>query len=82
MLEPTYASKVRYTMTGVATITVERKPKSKRVIVEIDAEGLERLAANLGLFTPDFLRSLSHAERDIAFGRTKRLRSLRELRRR
>ena len=66
----------------MATITVERKPKSPRVIVEIDAEKLERLAATLGLFNEEFLKSLSRSERDIAFGRTKRLRSLRQLRRR
>jgi hypothetical protein len=66
----------------VATITVERKPRSQRVVVEIDAEKLERLAATLGLFNEEFLKSLSRSERDIALSRTKRLRSLRELRRR
>jgi len=64
----------------VATITIERKPKSQRVIVEIDAEKLERLAATLGLFNEEFLNSLSRSERDITLGKTKRLRSLRELR--
>lgn len=66
----------------MATITVERKPKSQRVIVEIDAEKLERLAATLCLFNEEFLHSLSRSERDIALGRRKRLRTLRELRRR
>ena len=66
----------------MATLTVERKPKSERVIVEIDAEKLERLAATLGLFHDEFLNSLSRSEKDIALGKTKRLRSLRELRRR
>jgi hypothetical protein len=64
----------------VATITVERKPNSQRVTVEIDAEKLERLAATLGLFNEEFLKSLSRSERDVALGRTKRLRSLRDLR--
>ena len=64
----------------MATITIERKPKSQRVIVEIDAEKLERLAATLGLFNEEFLNSLSRSERDITLGKTKRLRSLRELR--
>jgi hypothetical protein len=70
------------TVESMATITIERKPNSKRVTVEIDAERLERLAASLGLFSPDFLKSLSRSEKDIALGKTKRLRSLRELRRR
>ena len=66
----------------MATITVVRKPKSKRIIVEIDADKLERLAASLGLFSSSFLDSISRSEREIALGKTKRLRNLRELRRR
>jgi hypothetical protein len=66
----------------MATITVERKPKSKRIIVEIDADRLERLAASLGLFSASFLGSISRSEKEIALGKTTRLRSLRELRRR
>jgi len=66
----------------MATITVERKPKSKRIIVEIDVDKLERLAASLGLFSSSFLDSISRSEKEIALGKTKRLRDLRELRRR
>jgi len=66
----------------MATITVMRKPKSKRIIVEIDADKLERLAASLGLFSSSFLDSISRSEKEIALGKTKRLRDLRELRRR
>jgi hypothetical protein len=33
----------------MATISLATKPKSKRITVEIDADGLERLAASLGL---------------------------------
>jgi hypothetical protein len=66
----------------MATITVERKPKSRRVAIEIDADGLERLAASLGLFSSNFLKSLSRSESEIALGKTKRLRRLRDLRRR
>ena len=69
-------------MKVMATITVERKPKSKRIIVEIDADKLERLAASLGLFSSSFLDSISRSEKEIALGKTKRLRNLRELRRR
>ena len=65
----------------MATITVERKPKSKRIIVEIDADKLERLAASLGLFSSSFLDSMSRSEKEIGLGKTKRLRNLRELRR-
>jgi hypothetical protein len=66
----------------MATITVERKPNSRRIVVEIDADKLERLAASLGLLNPSFLGSISRSEEEIALGKTKRLRNLRELRRR
>jgi len=66
----------------MATITVEKKPRSRRIIVEIDADKLERLAASLGLLSPDFLDSISRSEEEIAAGKVKPLRSLHELRRR
>jgi hypothetical protein len=69
-------------MESMATITVEKKPRSKRVILEIDAEGLERLAASLGLLSSSFLDSISRSEKEIALGKTKPLRGLRNLRRR
>ena len=65
----------------MATITLATKPKSKRIIVEIDADRLERLAASLCLFSRSFLDSISRSEEEIALGKTRRLRSLRELRR-
>jgi len=65
----------------MATITLAAKPKSKRIIVEIDADRLERLAASLGLLSRGFLDSISRSEEEISLGKTKRLRSLRELRR-
>ena len=68
-------------MRSTATITLATKPKSKRIIVEIDADRLERLAASLGLLSRSFLDSISRSEEEIALGKTKRLRSLRELRR-
>lgn len=66
----------------MATITIEGKPQPKRIIVEIDADKLERLAASLGLFSSSFLDSMSRSEEEIALGKTKRLSNLRELRRR
>jgi len=66
----------------MAANTVGRKPHSRRIVVEIDADKLERLAASLGLLSPSFLDSISRSEEEIALGKTKRLRSLRELRRR
>jgi hypothetical protein len=67
-------------MNLMATITVEKKPKSKRIVVEIDADKLERLAASLGLFSSSFLDSIARSEKEIALGKTARLRHLRDLR--
>jgi hypothetical protein len=67
-------------MNVMATITVEKKPKSKRIVVEIDADKLERLAASLGLFSSSFLDSIARSEKEIALGKTARLRRLRDLR--
>jgi hypothetical protein len=65
----------------MASINVERRWKPKRMVVEIDAGRLERLAASLGLLRPSFLNSISRSEEEIALGKTKRLRNLRQLRR-
>ena len=63
------------------TITVKKSGNgSRKVLVEIDANRLERLAANLGFFNQDFLNSLDRAEKDYTVGRTRKVRSLRTLR--
>jgi hypothetical protein len=67
-------------MNLMATITVEKRPKSRRIVVEIDADKLERLAASLGLFSSSFLDSIARSEKEIALGKTARLRHLRDLR--
>ncbi len=55
--------------------------RGRKVRVELDAERFERLAAGLGFFTPAFVASIERAEREITEGKTKRLRSLKDLRR-
>ena len=61
-------------------ITVKSIPaKGKKLSVEIDAERLERLAANFGLFNPDFLKSVHQAERDYSSGRTRTIKSFKEI---
>jgi hypothetical protein len=63
------------------TITVSPKTKSRRVVVEFDADRFERLAAGLGLFSPEFLESLKRAEQELDAGKAKKLKNLRALRR-
>jgi len=47
--------------------------------IQIDLAKFENLAASLGFFNPDFLASLERAEQDIAKGRTKKLKTLKQL---
>lgn len=66
-----------------STITIiSPAAKQKKIRIEIDAAQFERLAANLGLFSREFLQSLDRAEREVTQGRVKKLRSLKDLRRR
>lgn len=54
--------------------------RARKVRVEFDAERFERLAAGLGFFSSQFVASVDRAEKEIAEGKTKRLRSLKDLR--
>lgn len=64
------------------TLTIRPITKRKeKVRVELDAERFERLAAGLGFFNSAFVASVDRAEKEIAGGRIKRLRSLKDLRR-
>jgi len=64
------------------TLTIGSQVKNpKKILVEMDFEKFERLAANLGFFNQDFLKSVDLAEKDYKNGRIKKIRSLGELRR-
>ncbi len=64
------------------TLTIGSQVKnSKKILVEMDFEKFERLAANLGFFNQDFLKSVDLAEKDYKSGRIKKIKSLGELRR-
>ena len=64
--------------TNTLSFTISRK--AKKYQVELDADQFERLAAALGMFSREFLQSLARSEKEIRQGKTKRLRSLKELR--
>lgn len=65
------------------TLTLTIKPKTakaaRKVVVEMDADKLERMAAYFGMLNPDFLASIERAERDYRAGRVRNVRSLQEL---
>lgn len=68
-------------LSAILPLTIRPRMRGRKFMVEFDRDRMERLAADLGLFRPEFLASLERAEREIARGKTRRLRSLRDLRR-
>ena len=67
----------------MASLTITIKPRlnhPQKILVEMDADKFERLAANLGFFSKEFLKSLDRAEKDYNAGRFRTLKSLKELR--
>ena len=67
----------------MASLTITIKPRTnqaKKILVEMDVEKFERLAADLGFFSPEFLKSLDRAEKDYKASRFKKIKSLKELR--
>lgn len=66
----------------MASLELIIKKRNGRVLVEMDADRFEKLAADLGFFTEDFLKSLERAEKDIRAERLKKINSLKELRQR
>ena len=67
-------------MASLAVIIKSPEKIGKKVLIEMDADKFERLAANLGLFNTDFLKSLNRAEKDYRAGKVYKLKSLKELR--
>ena len=54
--------------------------RKNHVVVEMDAERFERLAADFGLVGREFLASLARAERDIKADRLTKIKSLKDVR--
>jgi hypothetical protein len=49
------------------------------MVVEIDAQRLEKLADALGMYNPDFVASLDRAEADVKAGRVKKIKTFKDL---
>ena len=61
-------------------MTIHRNITSKKIMLELDVDKLERLTANLDFFGDDFLKSVERAEKDEKAGKFHKLNSLRDLR--
>lgn len=63
------------------SVTIKSSKKAgRKFVIEMDAERFEKLAASLGLFNPEFIKSLEQSERDWQAGRSRKVKSLKELR--
>jgi hypothetical protein len=59
-------------------IAVKTKNKERKIVVEIDADKFEKIAASFGFFNPDFVTSLERAEADFQAGRVTTITSLKD----
>ena len=66
----------------MASLELTIKKRNHRVLIEMDADRFEKLAADFGFFSKDFLESLEQSEKDLKAGRVKKIQSLKELRQR
>ena len=62
------------------SMKISNREKSRTVSISFDADRFERVAANFGLFSEDFIKSIDRSEMDIRAGRLTKIDSLRELR--
>jgi len=64
----------------MASLTVKVKDKSSnKLLLELNSNNFERLLADFGFFSSDFLKSIDKAEKDYKTGKVKKIKSLQEL---
>ena len=61
-------------------LTIRPQTDTRKIMVELDADKLEKLAASLGFFSSNFLKSLNRSEKDYKLGRIRKIKSLKDLR--
>ena len=66
----------------MSSLELTIKKRNHRILVEMDADRFQKLAADFGFFSKDFLKSLEQAEKDVRAGRIRKIDSLKELRQR
>ncbi len=63
----------------MSSLELTIKKRNNRVLVEMNADRFERLAAEFGFFGKEFLKSLERAEKDVKAGRIRKVQSLKQL---
>ena len=64
----------------MSSLELTIKKRNNQVLVEMNADRFERLAAEFGFFGKEFLKSLERAEKDVKAGRIRKVQSLKQLR--
>jgi len=62
------------------TITKKLKASKPTFTMEFDMDRFERVAAALGMVSKECLASIAQSEKEIKAGKTRKIKSLRELR--
>ena len=66
------------------SLNIKIKPAhfKRKLLLELDADKFESLAARFGFFNPDFISSVEKSEKDYLTGKIREITSLTELRKR
>lgn len=61
-------------------VKIISKPRSDKVILEMDADRFERFAAAFRFVSKEAMESIERAERDVRAGRVREIKSFKDLR--
>ena len=64
----------------MASLQLNVNNSPTKILIELDANKFEKLLANFGFFSKEFIKSVERSERDYKAGRVKRISSLKSLR--
>ncbi len=57
-------------------IQIKNDSKTRKMVIEMNADKFEKMAANFGFFSNDFYKSVEKAEKDYKTGKTRKIKSL------
>ncbi len=63
----------------MSNLILDIKKKQNTFSIKMDRNKFETLAASFGMFNSDFLDSIDQSEKDYKVGKTKKVKSLQEL---
>jgi hypothetical protein len=63
----------------MASLKLNLKSNNNKLLIELDANKLERFMADFGFFNADFIKSVERAEKDYRAGRAMKIKSLKDL---